>query len=169
MFNLSDKRTVARIINSARQALSECFTPYNLGFNHITRREVIDNQTTPIARQLMTDSAEDTAILVIDGTYIYIQVRNYSCALFRILLSFLFQKSQNNAFQKKSFNLHKKRSLLKPMMIVSTTGYIIACIGPFLSDFSNNDASIIKNVLLNNMDNVLNWVKEVNHLLLYLW
>lgn len=76
MFNLSDKRTVARIINSARQAVSECFTPHNLGFNHITRRQVIDNQTTPIAQQLMTDGAEDTAILVIDGTYIYIQVRN---------------------------------------------------------------------------------------------
>lgn len=168
MFNLSDKRTVARIINSARQALSECFTPYNLGFNHITRREVIDNQTTPIARQLMTDGAEDTAILVIDGTYIYIQVRNYSCVLLRILLCFSFQKSQNNVFQRKSFNLHKKRSLLKPMMIVSTTGYIVACIGPFFSDFSNNDASIIKNVLLNNMDSILSWVKEVNNLFPYL-
>ena len=54
-------------------------------------------------------------------------------------------------------------------MIVSTTGYIIACIGPFFSDFSNNDASIIKNVLLNNMDNILNWLKEVVHFLLYLW
>ena len=41
------------------------------------------------------------------------------------------------------------------MMIVSTTGYIVACIGPFLSDFSNNDASIIKNVLLENMDKIL--------------
>ena len=80
MFNFSDKRSVARIINSARQALSECFTPYNLGFNHITRREVIDNETTTIARQLMADGAEDTAILVIDGTYIYIQVRKYSYA-----------------------------------------------------------------------------------------
>lgn len=88
MFDLVDKRSVSRIVNSARQALSECFTPYNLGFNHITRREVIDNHTTTIARQLICDGGKDTAILVIDGTYIYIQVRKYSYTLFIILLSF---------------------------------------------------------------------------------
>ena len=49
------------------------------------------------------------------------------------------------------------------MMIVSTTGYIVACIGPFLSDFSNNDASIIKNVLLENIDKILEWIEEVDH------
>ena len=49
------------------------------------------------------------------------------------------------------------------MMIVSTTGYIVACIGPFLSDFSNNDASIMKNILLENIDNILNWIGEVDH------
>ena len=75
-------------MNSARQALSECFTPYNLGFNHITRREIIDNHTTTVARQLISDGGKDTAILVIDGTYIYIQVRKYSYTLFTILFSF---------------------------------------------------------------------------------
>lgn len=49
------------------------------------------------------------------------------------------------------------------MMIVSTTGYIIACIGPFFSDFSNNDASIMKNILLKNIDDTLKWVEEVDH------
>ena len=88
MFDLSDKRSVSRIMNSARQALSECFTPYNLGFNHITRREIIDNHTTTVARQLISDGGKDTAILVIDGTYIYIQVRKYSYTLFTILFSF---------------------------------------------------------------------------------
>jgi hypothetical protein len=68
-----------------------------------------------------------------------------------------------NAFQRKSFNLHKKLSLLKPMMIVSTTGYIVDCIGPFLSDFSNNDASIMKNILLENIDNISEWIEEVDH------
>ena len=47
------------------------------------------------------------------------------------------------------------------MMIVSTTGYIVACIGPFLSDFSNNDASMMKNILLENIDNILEWIEEV--------
>ena len=49
------------------------------------------------------------------------------------------------------------------MMIVSTTGYIVACIGPFLSDSSNNDASMMKNILLENIDNILEWIEEVDH------
>ena len=48
------------------------------------------------------------------------------------------------------------------MMFVSTTGYIIACIGPFLSDFSNNDASITKNILRHNTDEILDWFEKVN-------
>lgn len=82
MFDLPGRRAVSRVMNSARQALVECFTPFNLGFDHISRREIIDNHTTTIARQLMCDGAKDTAILVIDGTYIYIQVRDYRCELF---------------------------------------------------------------------------------------
>ena len=75
LFQLSDKRLVCRIIDSARQAISQDFVPNNLGFNHITRREVIDHHTTTIARQLMCGGDSDTAIIVVDGTYIYIQVR----------------------------------------------------------------------------------------------
>ena len=85
MFELPDKRVVSRIINSARQALMESFVPYNLGFNHVTRQEIIDLHTTTIARELMCDGGEDTAIVVVDGTYIYIQVRINPSALFPII------------------------------------------------------------------------------------
>ena len=74
MFQLPDKRTVSRIIDSARQAILKDFVPYNLGFEHITRRDVIDHHTTTIARELMSGD-NFTAIVVIDGTYIYIQVK----------------------------------------------------------------------------------------------
>ena len=47
------------------------------------------------------------------------------------------------------------------MMIATTTGYIVAYIGPFFSDFKNNDASIMKDILLGNTDNILNWLEEV--------
>jgi hypothetical protein len=47
------------------------------------------------------------------------------------------------------------------MLIVTTTGYIVACIEPFFSDFKNNDASIMKDILLRNTDNILNWMEEV--------
>lgn len=76
MFQLPDKRVVSRVINSARKALVEDFVPYNLGFGHVTRQELIERHTTTIARELMCGGGDDTAIVVIDGTYIYIQVRN---------------------------------------------------------------------------------------------
>ena len=47
------------------------------------------------------------------------------------------------------------------MMTVITIGYIIACIGPFFSDFKNNDTSIMKDILLRNTNNILNWMEEV--------
>ncbi|CAF4568929.1 unnamed protein product [Rotaria socialis] len=142
MFQIADKRTVSRIINSARQAIVKSFVPDNLGFGHVTREDVIGRHTAAIARELMCGGdSTDTTIIIIDGAYLYIQ-------------------SRNNEFQRKTFNLYKKRSLLKPMMIVTTTGYIVACIGPFMTDFNNNDAAIMKDILLRNTDHILSWLKE---------
>ncbi|CAF4651489.1 unnamed protein product, partial [Rotaria sp. Silwood2] len=118
------------------------FVPYNLGFNHISRREIIDQHTSAIASQLMCGDEADKVIVVADSTYIFIQ------------------KSRNNNFQRKTYSLHKKRSLLKPMIVVSTTGYIIDCIGPFFSDFSNNDASIMKNILFRNTNKIIDWLNQ---------
>ncbi|CAF2146091.1 unnamed protein product [Rotaria magnacalcarata] len=141
MFQIADKQTMSRIINSARQAIVKSFLPDNLGFGHVTREDVIGRHTTAIARELMFGGGStDTAIIIIDGTYLYIQ------------------KSRNNEFQRKTFNLYKKRSLLKPMMIVTTTVYIVACIGPVMSDFNNNDAAITKDILLRNTDHILSWL-----------
>ncbi|CAF2081811.1 unnamed protein product, partial [Rotaria magnacalcarata] len=142
LFQLPDKKAVSRSLKTVRTALMTRFVPSNLGFNHITRQEIIDQHTSTMARRLMCDAESNTAIVVIDGTYIYIQ------------------KSRNNEFQRNSFNLYKKRSLLKPMIIVSTTGYVIACIGPFCSNYSNNDASIMNNILHRNTENILNWLKK---------
>ncbi|CAF4872633.1 unnamed protein product [Rotaria socialis] len=128
---------------SIRTAVGIYLCKLRLGFGHVTREDVIGHHTTTIARELMCGGdSTDTAIIIIDGTYLYIQ------------------KSRNNEFQRKTFNLYKKRSLLKPMMIVTTTGYSVACIGPFLSDFNNNDAAIMKDILLRNTDHILSWLKE---------
>ena len=61
-----------RELSSARQAILKDFVPCNLGFEHITHRDVIDHHTTTIARELMCGDTFNTAIVVIDGTYIYI-------------------------------------------------------------------------------------------------
>ena len=56
--------------------------------------------------------------------------------------------------------MQKKRSLIKPIGITTTTGYIITIFRPFYSDYYNNGASILKRVLLNNYDDILNWVED---------
>ena len=89
MLDVPDKRTVSRIINSARQALKISFTPFNLGFGHVSRECIIERHTITIAQQLMCDGGKETAILVLDGTYVYIQVSRYLCTQFSIVFLFL--------------------------------------------------------------------------------
>lgn len=158
LFQLPNKRTVARAIKSTRSALMNLFVPKNVGFEHVSRDEIIHRHTSSIARKLLCD--DDTDIIVADGSYLYIQVRRIYSQVYSFSIFFL-QKTRNNEFQRKSYNLQKKRSLLKPMMIISTTGCIIACIGPFLSDFSNNDASMMKNIFHQNIDEILEWIGKV--------
>ena len=76
LFELPDKRAVSRADESARNALMSEFVPSNVGFNHISRGETINQHTTNIAKQLMCENDNDTAVVVVDSTYIYIQVKN---------------------------------------------------------------------------------------------
>ncbi|XP_062602094.1 uncharacterized protein LOC134263728 [Saccostrea cucullata] len=142
MFNMS-KPQIRRAVSTARQALCNSFVPQHLGFQHVTRDSIIQKHTRPLAKELFTPSfADEKAILVLDGTYIYVQ------------------KSTNFAFQRRSFSMQKHRHLLKPMMIVSTTGYIIAAIGPYLADGKNSDAKILNHILATNVQEIKSWIKE---------
>ena len=67
------------------------FVPHNLGFNHITRQEIIDRHTSTIARQLMCGDETNKAIIVADGTYIYIQVNNPYFIFSKYYLLFLLE------------------------------------------------------------------------------
>ena len=51
------------------------FVPHYLGFNYISRQEVINNHSSPRATRLLTDKP-NAVVLAIDGTYLYIQVHN---------------------------------------------------------------------------------------------
>ena len=83
LFQIPNKRTVARSIESARKVLMDRFVPYNVGFNHVSRNEIIRQHTSSLAQKLFADDQPDSAILVVDGTYLYIQVkRNWSCFIF---------------------------------------------------------------------------------------
>ena len=56
--------------------------------------------------------------------------------------------------------MQKKRLLVKSMVTTTATGYILTIFGLFYSDFHNNDTSILKHVMLNNNEDILNWMQE---------
>lgn len=64
------------------------YVPHHLGFSHIDHETFVREHNTPLAKTLFT-SNEKSAVLVLDGTYIYIQ------------------KSSNYKFQRVSYSLHK--------------------------------------------------------------
>ncbi|CAF2218429.1 unnamed protein product [Rotaria magnacalcarata] len=160
MLGIDNKRKVTDIIHSTSAALIKYFVPHYLGLAHINREEIIKKHTSSIATRLLTEN-RNPCILVLDGTYLYIQVQlSFYICFATSIFSFHEQKSRNNQMQRKTFNLHKNRSLIKPMVAVTTTGYIVSVLSPFFSDNSNNDASILKHIMINNYDDILQWVEE---------
>ncbi|XP_069109614.1 uncharacterized protein [Argopecten irradians] len=141
LFNIG-KSSIRRSIVSARKFLASNFTPRYVGFEHISREDVIHNHTRPLAQELFSNICQNPAILVVDGTYIYIQ------------------KSNNFKFQRRSYSMHKHRPLVKPMVIVTTTGYIVSILGPYLADSKNNDASILEHNISSNMEHMKDWLQE---------
>ena len=62
--------------------------------------------------------------------------------------------------QRRTYNIYKHQSLVKPLLITTTTGYVIAAYGPYLSDSSNTDAAIQKDIPIKNKDGILNGIAE---------
>ncbi|XP_062566452.1 uncharacterized protein LOC134228771 [Saccostrea cucullata] len=141
IFGIS-KSSLRRAMKSVRSALLKNFVPNNLGLQHISREEIITNHTRPLAQELFGNMNNQQVIVVLDGTYIYIQ------------------KSSNFQFQRRSYSTHKGRPLLKPMVVVSTDGYFLSVVGPYLADYKNNDASILNHMLKTNVEDMKNWFKD---------
>jgi hypothetical protein len=127
---------------SAKNALMADFVPHNLGFSHISREDVIQHHTRPLAKELLCSMIDNPAILVLDGTYVYLQ------------------KSGNFSFSRRSYSTHKHRPLVKPMIVVSTTGYIISVLGPYLVDSKNSDANILNHMIKTNVEEMKEWIRE---------
>ncbi|CAG2245126.1 unnamed protein product [Mytilus edulis] len=141
IFNIS-RSSLREAISCVRQALVQNFVPQNLGFKHISHDDVVNQHTRPLAQTLFGDGTNTQAILVLDGTYIYIQ------------------KSGNFHFQRRSYSLHKGRPLVKPMVVVTTTGYFVTVLGPYFADCKNNDAAILKHMLNTNVEDIKEWVQD---------
>ncbi|CAF4721656.1 unnamed protein product, partial [Rotaria magnacalcarata] len=61
------------------------------------------------------------------------------------------------------FHIENKRNVSH---IISQDGYILCVMGPFLSDYKNNDASIFKHCVYNNEQDILNWLHDNDVLIL---
>lgn len=96
--------------------------------NYERSREDLISQTSLFSQHLFSPENQQKVVLIWDGTYIYIE------------------KSGQHKFQKQTYNSHKKRNYVKPMMIVSTNGTIIGAIGPFKA--TENDATMTKKILV---------------------
>jgi hypothetical protein len=65
--------SVRRAVHTIRQAFMRSFVPLYLGFESITREQIIKDHTRPLAKTLLGGD-DDGLILVLDGTYIYIYI-----------------------------------------------------------------------------------------------
>ncbi|XP_049880296.1 uncharacterized protein LOC126376792 [Pectinophora gossypiella] len=126
-FNVS-VRTVDRKIHSVRSCLLEDFLPQYLGFNHITREQVIEHNRI-LPNYFFGNEVSPKAIVILDGTYLFIE------------------KSTNFLFQRVTYSTNKYRNLMKPFMIVCADGYILDVTGPYAARTS--DADIMKQILQN--------------------
>ena len=135
------KNQIQRSVHSAKNAMMADYVPNHLGFQHIDHETFVNSHNTPLANNLFSNN-ENSAILVLDGTYIYIQ------------------KSSNYKFQRVCYSMHKHRPLVKMMVIVASDGYILNVLGPYRSDGKNNDASITKHILRKNEEDIKHWVQE---------
>ena len=56
--------------------------------------------------------------------------------------------------------MHKHRDLVKPMVFVTTSGYIVSIIGPYFCNSKNNDASILNQIFRSNVEEIRAWFSD---------
>jgi hypothetical protein len=125
MFGVKDRISVIHFITEGRDALIKDFVPKYLVPTHKTKENLVENYSSKLAYELLSNKPGEL-LVIFDGTYIYCQ------------------KSSNYGFQKKTYNPHKFRNLVKPMIMVTTSGYIIEVWGEFPA--TQNDVQIIKDL-----------------------
>lgn len=117
------------IIKVVLAALAENFVPLHFGLNHMSRADLIANHQSVAAVKLFASNNPDCLVTIVDGTYIRIG------------------RSNDYTVLQKSFCVHKGQHIFKPMLLVTTTGYIIDIIGPYFANGRNNDARILNHAV----------------------
>lgn len=126
---------IAEILKIVRVALLTDIVPKFI--NHVRSREDLLSHCSSLSRKLFLDDDNERNVVVWDATYIYVE------------------KSLNHQFQKQTYNTHKKRNYIKPMVCVASDGTIICTVGPFKA--TENDATIMAKILPENIPAMRNF------------
>ena len=135
----TSKSSIRRVTAAVRKALWLSKSAKILSLNMLQ-----DNKSSIaiLAQTLFNDVEKNQHILVLDGTYIY------------------KANSNNFHFQRRSYSIHKGRPLIKPIVIVTTTGYFVSIFGPYIADNKNNEASILQHIIKTNAKDIRSWLSE---------
>ena len=124
-FNIEYRQTISNICSQVRNSMLKDFVPKYLGANRFSRQEWLYHNTDMV--KTLFDLRDDQIVFIADGTYCYCQ------------------KSSNNMVQRKLYSGYKKRPLIKPFVITTSTGKIFDVYGSYAA--TDNDASIMEHVL----------------------
>lgn len=125
VLGVDSKQRVSDMIHQVLSSFEKDILSKEFGLQNVSREDLINNQTSSIAKKLFNLS--DTLIIICDGTYIR------------------HQKSSNNEYQRLSYSGQKKVPLCKPFTIATTNGFIVDMLGPYPAN--KNDAEILKMIL----------------------
>lgn len=119
-----NRNVVSQRLNLVRDALLKDIAPKYV--NCELSRDQLIRHCTRLSKNLFT-TRRNQIVVIWDATYVYVE------------------KSLNHTVQKNTYNSHKKRNYVKPMLCVASDGYILCTVGPFMA--TENDASIMKKIL----------------------
>ena len=111
-----DKATISHNFGNVLKSLTESFVPKWIGSSAFTRESTIKENISYLFQEILPNIREG-----VDGTYFHIE------------------KSSVFNVQRKTYNSHKGRNLLKEMAIILPNGRFFDLIGPFFSDGDHND------------------------------
>lgn len=127
---------VADTLKIVRKSLLTDFVPKYV--NHARSREDLLSHCSELSRKLFLQDDQNRMVAIWDATYIYVE------------------KSLNHQFQKQTYNSHKKRNYVKPMVCVASDGTIICTVGPFMA--TENDATIMTKIIPENIPAMRNFM-----------
>ena len=120
----TSQQMISYYLDMVRVSVHKNFVPIFLGCKE-DRSFFLKHRTE--TSKICYDLKENDLCFIADGTYIK------------------FNKSRNHQFQYNSWSSHKKKNLMKPMIVCCPDGYIVDAYGPFFATL--NDANIMDIVL----------------------